>query len=148
DPSKRVVMQTALSLGNFSSDQVVAALADIVAKNYKDQWIRMSVLSSDAGSSIELLNLLDKNTEFFQSWDGDKERFLRDFTYVTSARNDESSMMALIENFDRLPAESQNSIWKAVADGVKKSKATLSEKVKEKINKIVATGSDSVKEVL
>ncbi len=148
DPSSRVVMQTALSLGNFSSDQVVAALADIVTQRYKDQWMRMAVLSSEAGSSMAMLNHLDNKTDFFQSWDGNKERFLRDFTYITSARNDESSLMALIGKFDRLPVESQESIWKAVADGVKKSKATLSDKVKEKINKIVASGPDSLKKVM
>ena len=148
DPSSRVVMQTALSLGNFSSDKVIAALADIVNRRYEDQWIRMAVLSSDAGSSMALLNQLDNHTGFFQSWDGNKERFLRDFTYIISARNDESSLLALVGEFDRLPAESQESIWKAVAEGVKKSNAILSGKVKEKINKMVASGPTSVKEAL
>lgn len=148
NPSARTVMQTALSLGNFSSDKAIPALAEIVNDHYQNHWIRMAVLSSDKGSSMALLNHLDENTGFFQSWDTDKEKFLYDFTYVTAARNDEPALLALVTEFDRLPAESQASIWKAVAAGLKRSKATLSEKVKSKINQIIESGSSAAKDAL
>lgn len=148
DPSARAVMQTALSLGNFASNEVIPALAEIVVGNYQNHWMRMAVLSSDHGSSMALLNYLDQQTDFFQSWDKNKEKFLYDFTYITAARNEDPALVALVSEFDRLPAESQTSVWKAVAAGLKRSKATLSDNAKKKINQIIASGSSSAKDAL
>src|SRR5690606_2812272 len=136
DSYARVVMQTALSLGNFSSNQVVPALADIVQKYYKDAWIRMAVLSSIPGSSLELLKTLENNTGFFDSWDGDKQKFLHDFTYITAAHNDEKDLLSLVSEFGRIPRESQETIWKGLVGGLKRSKSTLSDPVKEKIAEV------------
>lgn len=148
DPSARVVMQAALSLGNFSSDQVIPALADIISNHHQDHWMRMAVLSSNPGSSVALLDYLDKKSNFFQSWDEDKQRFLHDFTYITAARNEESALLALVSEFERIPTESQEAIWKGLAAGLKRTDATLSDKVKARINEMTASASIAVKDAL
>ncbi len=148
DPSARVVMQTALSLGNFTSDQVIPALGDILNKNYKDHWMRMAVLSSEPGSSMALMKYLDGKTSFFESWDGDKQKLLHDFTYITAARNDESSLLALVNEFERIPADNQASIWKGLAAGLKRGETTLTDKVKARIGKITESADTAVKEAL
>ena len=148
DPSARVVMQTALSLGNFTSNQIIPALAEILNKNYKNHWIRMAVLSSNAGSSIALLNHLDNQTSFFESWDGEKQKFLQDFTYITAARNNESDVLALVSELDRVPTENQEGIWKSFAGGVKRGEASLTDKVKAEITKVTDSSADAVKEAL
>src|SRR5690625_5327959 len=53
DEYARVVMQSALSMGNFSSPEVIPALADILLKHYSDHWMRLAVLSSEAGSELD-----------------------------------------------------------------------------------------------
>ena len=148
DPSARVVMQTALSLGNFTSNQAISALGDIISENYKDHWMRMAVLSSEPGSSMALMEYLDGQTSFFESWDGDKQKFLHDFTYITAARNDENSLLALVNEFERIPAESQAAIWKGLAAGLKKGDATLTDKVKAKIGEITESADSAVKDAL
>ncbi len=148
DPSARVVMQTALSLGNFSSDKATDVLAEILNQHYQNSWMRMAVLSSVPGSSIDFLRRLEKNTGFFESWDGDKQKFLHDFTYITAARNDEQDLLALVSEFHRLPAESQVVVWKGLVGGLKKTKSTLSDRVRERIVEVTESASDSVKETL
>lgn len=148
DPSARVVMQTALSLGNLNSNQVVPALAEILSKHYKDPWMRMAILSSEAGSSMALLQHLDSKTSFFEAWDNDKQKFIHDFTYITAARNDESATLALIKEMGRIPADSQTAVWKGFTAGLKRGEVTLSDKVKSEIAKVTESADASTKEAL
>src|SRR5699024_7110737 len=142
------IMQSALSMGNFSSSEVVPALADILLKHYPDHWMRLAVLSSEAGSSMALLDHLDKKTSFFESWDKNKERFLHDFTYITAARGNEAEVIALAGELNRLPSESVAAVWKGFAGGVKRSGGTLSDPVKEKLTEMASSAGDDVQAAL
>src|SRR5690625_6287726 len=101
-------MKSALSMGNFSSPEVIPALADILLKHYSDHWMRLAVLSSEAGSSMALLDHLDKKTSFFESWDKNKERLLHDFTFITAARGNEADVIALAGELGRLPRSEEH----------------------------------------
>lgn len=148
DDYARVVMQAALSMGNFSSGDVISALAEVLTKHYSDHWMRLAVLSSEAGSSMALLNFLDEKTSFFESWDKNKERFLHDFTYITAARGNEADVISLIGELHRIPAASAAAVWKGFAGGVKRSGGELSELVKEKLTEVTAPGGEEIQDIL
>src|SRR5690625_5377664 len=88
--------------------------------------MRLEVLSSEAGSSMALLDHLYKKTSFFESWDKNKERLLHDFTFITAARGNEADVIALAGELGRLPSESAASVWKGFAGGIKRSGGALS----------------------
>src|SRR5690625_298520 len=144
DEYARVVMQSALSMGNFSSPEVIPALADILLKHYSDHWMRLAVLSSEAGSSMALLDHLDKKTSFFESWDKNKERLLHDFTFITAARGNEADVIALAGELGRLPSESAASVWKGFAGGIKRSGGALSDPVKVKLTEMTSSAGEDV----
>ncbi|HEY4193893.1 MAG TPA: HEAT repeat domain-containing protein, partial [Mucilaginibacter sp.] len=86
DPSAGVVLQASLSLGEFSGKGVATALAKIIGKYGGDKFIRSAVLSSNIGSSAELLKELSQGS-FFQKEEPWKISFLTDLSYVIGARN-------------------------------------------------------------
>lgn len=145
DPSKRVKLQVVLSLGNFNTTDAIPAIAEILRKYPGDSWIRMAVLSSDIGSSIDFLEYLDLETDFFRAWDKGREQFVRDFTYITAARGSQEDILTLTGEFGRLPDESMPGIWKAFADGIKRSGKELSVETKEALSKSI---SPDIREIM
>ena len=96
DSSARVVLQATLSLGEFPAAQVVPALASVIEKHGRDSWFRIAVLSSEAGSSLPLLELLIKRGLFFSEAKAEKAAFLGDFSYIIGARNREGGIARLL----------------------------------------------------
>lgn len=97
DPSAQVVFQAALSLGEFPGQQVMPALARVIAKYQYDPGFSTAVLSSEAGSSLDLLKLLEKNEGFFQERDKDKTTFLETFSFVVASRNRQGEIVGLLD---------------------------------------------------
>src|SRR5690606_1747612 len=59
DEAPRVAFQATLSLGQFDGPQVLTALARIAAKWGGNPWFRTAELSSEIGSSMELLRSVE-----------------------------------------------------------------------------------------
>jgi putative membrane-bound dehydrogenase-like protein len=119
DKAIRVVFQAALSLGEFKAKEVVPAMAAIVEKHGASEWFRSAILSSEAGSSTELLKLLVQSTTFSKTPDSWKLAFIEDFTTIIGNRNNKEQAIATL-NLLSQPAFA-NEVWQlATIKGFKK----------------------------
>lgn len=96
DPSNRVAFQAVLSLGEFKGSEIVPALTKVIAKYGQDQWFRTAVLSSDAGSSPEILKGLIQNS-FLQKEEPWKLSFIDDLSYIVGARNSKEQIGSYLD---------------------------------------------------
>ncbi|MEX1136736.1 MAG: PVC-type heme-binding CxxCH protein [Balneolales bacterium] len=124
DPSGQVAFQAALSLGEFSGSQVVSALAHAINLHGQDPWFRTAVLSSEAGSSIELIETLLNDGSFAGEVAPWKQTFIEDISYAVGSRNVESEIISLLNALSRSQAETETQ-WQiagslGLAEGLRK----------------------------
>ena len=125
DPSPRVAFQASLSLGEFSGEVVVNALAIVIQKYGTNPWFRTAVLSSETGSSLELLESLISKAYFSTETTEQKMAFLEAFSYIIGARNKPGEINRLVELL-YLPDFSREKQWqlrafKGIIEGIKKA---------------------------
>ncbi|MDE2926482.1 MAG: c-type cytochrome [Acidobacteriota bacterium] len=96
DPSPRVAFQLSLSLGEFSGPRVHDAFRDLVARHGEDPWQRAAVLSSDAGSSLKLLQSMVAERGYFNPPAPNKTGFLDDLAAVVGARSEGREVQRLV----------------------------------------------------
>jgi putative membrane-bound dehydrogenase-like protein len=128
DSFARVTMQATLSLGEFKSPKVIPALAAVLKKYWRDRWFRIAVLSSDAGSSLELLGLVNKG-DFFKDYKPEKSSFIEDFSYIISFRNRPEEITRLLK-FISAPSFKTENRWhlaalKGISKGIRKLETRL-----------------------
>ena len=151
DSSARVALQATLSLGEFPAAQVVPALASVIEKHGRDYWFRIAVLSSEAGSSLPLLELLVKRGLFFNEAKAEKAAFLRDFSYVIGARNREGEIGQLLKVLTVAGIKKEQGLQLAgltgLADGIKKSenKIKADPLLKEALKNMEAGSANEIK---
>src|SRR5690606_34771082 len=87
DSIVRVAFQATLSLGEFSGPETVDALAKVVEQYGQNSWFKTAVLSSESGSSLELLQKLIADKIFFEGAEEGRLSFLEDFSHVIGSRN-------------------------------------------------------------
>jgi len=126
DPVGLVAMQATLSAGQLPAAQVVPAFAGVIEKKYKDLWFTTAVLSSDPGSSFELLGQLAKNGTFFNGTDSAKLAFMKNISIIIGSRKSVAEVGKLME-FLASPAVKADAKWvqsglSGLATGLKKSK--------------------------
>ena len=123
DSSAIVALQATLSVGQFSSPQVSAALAKAIEKHGKNSWFSIAVLSSEAGSSPQLLELLTKQHFFSDTSAG--TLFLKKFSYVVGYRSKHDEIVRLLELINapemKIGRERQLAALTGLKDGIKKS---------------------------
>lgn len=141
DSSIHVVLQATLSAGQFNNRKVVNALAAVANKYSADPWMRMAVLSSEAGTSFELLDAL-KDLEYFDKNAEERIAFLEDFSYIIGARNSSGEVN---RHLTLLKQETlnRNEQWqvagiKGLIKGLEKSDE-LAPEMKEKLKQIKVT---------
>ncbi len=96
DPSPRVAFQLSLSLGEFSGPRVLDAFRDLLARHGEDPWQRAAILSSDAGSSLQLLESMVAERGYFKDPTPNKTGFLEDLAAVVGARNRGQEVQRLV----------------------------------------------------
>jgi hypothetical protein len=119
DPANRVAFQAALSLGEFNGATVAPALAKVVARYGQDSWFRTAVLSSNAGSSAELLKALLQQDSFTQKEEPWKHTFLEDLSAIVAARNRKEEVSTYLETSSQ-PALEKGTWQTALVKGLKK----------------------------
>jgi HEAT repeat protein len=127
DPSKRVSFQAALSLGQFEGKNVIAALAEVITQYGQNDWFRSAVLSSEAGSSVEILNSLIKDKTFFIKGESWKLSFIQDLSNIIGARYNKEQFSAYLKTLstDLLSAANvQQAALKGLKAGLNKSEST------------------------
>lgn len=139
DPSPRVAFQATLSAGEFSDAKVSTALANVVDQHGEDQWFRTAVLSSEAGSSVNLLKALLNQTSFFEEVEPWKRKFLEDFSYIIGSRHQKEEVNSLLNVLSQPAVQGKEEFHKSALDGLikgLKSSGEESDDVKELIQKI------------
>ncbi|HEX8040659.1 MAG TPA: PVC-type heme-binding CxxCH protein [Chryseosolibacter sp.] len=109
DSSIHVVLQATLSAGQFPGKEVIAGLARVIKRAGSDPWIQMAVLSSKAGSSIDVLQELVR-LDFFQEDRPWKARFLEDLAFTVGKENQPQNISRLLA-FLKQPAIAGNGQW-------------------------------------
>ena len=118
DPSKRVALQAALSLGEFKGQQIIPAFSEIIQNQGQNDWFRSAVLSSEAGSTPELLKVLVSQNSFFQNVEPWKLSFLQDLSNVIAARHNKTQFLAYLDIIS-LPAMNGSNLQASALKGLK-----------------------------
>jgi putative membrane-bound dehydrogenase-like protein len=106
DSSPQVAYQAGLSIGQFSGKEAIAALTAVMENNPENALWRLAVLSSDTGSSPELIRLLVERKTFFNDPSPGKLQFLGDYAYISTVRNAKNELTDLLELVDsRMPGK-------------------------------------------
>lgn len=126
DPVGLVSLQATLSAGQLKAGQVVPAFASLIEKKYKDMWFSNAVLSSNPGSSFELVDQLAKNGTFFTAPDSAKLAFVKNISTIIGSRKSGAEVSKLLAFFSS-PAVKADQKWvqeglNGLATGFKKSK--------------------------
>jgi hypothetical protein len=150
DPSIKVAFQATLTTGDFHGEKVVTALAHAITKYGQDPWFQTAVLSSEDGSSVELLKLLIVQ-EFFETADEWKFSFLETYAHIAGSRNQLVQINFLLNALSR-PEIAKEEKWRVAAingllQGVKKS-ATSSSQLKEAVTQMETDSTTMVNEKL
>ena len=146
-----MALQATLSLGEFHAEQVVPAFASVIEKHGQNNWFRIAVLSSEAGSSLPLLELLLKRDLFFTEAKSEWAAFLGDFSYVIGARNREGEIAGLLKVLTTADLKKERGLrlegLTGLARGMKKSEHKIKAdiKLKEALKNLDADSSNEVK---
>lgn len=147
DPAPRVSFQATLSLGQFSSTLVIDRLSEVAAKKHGDEWFRMAVLSSDAGSSYDLFDNLFSKMKFFDQVTDSKKLFISDLAFILAGKD--KGLDKMLEKISNEEKENKEEWLQTALAGMKKSydkKEIESQSLKNVLNKILANSSEAIQE--
>lgn len=154
DSVVQVAFQAALSLGEFNSPQVTAALVAFIEKHAETALCRTAVLSSTAGSSPGLFKALISNSNFFSTTTKGKLSFAENLFYVNGARGDKAEISGLLQMLN-LPEIKSNkelalSALTGLLDGLKDSgkKITDQADINKALQTLEAEAADDIKALL
>ena len=141
DSSMQVILQATLSAGEFQGPKVTNALAAVANKYYTDEWMRMAVLSSQAGASPQLLTSLTQSG-FFDKPEEKRLTFLEDFSYLMGARSSPAQIDQYLSILQGT-ARNKDQQWqiagvKGLIKGLEKNEQVTPE-TKEKLKKLQVT---------
>jgi len=143
DSSKRVALQAALSLGEFKGQGIIPAFSEIIQKQGQNDWFRSAVLSSEAGSSPELLKVLALQGSFFQNVEPWKLSFLQDLSNVIGARNNKAQVSSYLDIMS-LPGMTGINLQTAALKGLKLG-LNKNEALKETAGKLSTESESEIK---
>lgn len=129
DSDIRVIFQAALSLGEFSNQEVLETLAKIVKTHGNNSWFRMAILSSQAGSAMAFMELLLSQNYFSPNGQENKMAFLEDFAQIIGARSHNNEVAQFIEILTHSAFQATDD-WqfhglKGLSNGLKKGKVQI-----------------------
>lgn len=145
DENPKVVFQATLSLGEFNGSEVVKALAKVAEERGKNTWFRTAILSSDAGSSMELISELSANNYFGQAGD-DKQTFFTALSHVIGSRNQAAQVQAYLEFLSKQPEEFQRAGLSGFVAGQTKN-SELKEKLKSAEEYAALTPQEAIQDI-
>jgi putative membrane-bound dehydrogenase-like protein len=136
DPDIRVALQATLSAGNFNNSDVVTTLANVLEKYGEDAWFRNAVLSSEAGSSPELLKALSQRPSFVQKESSWRISFLQDLSIIIGSRNNKAQMSSYLDLISQ-PVLSNENVQMSLVKGLKVG-LTKNEQSNEKLKQVLS----------
>jgi putative membrane-bound dehydrogenase-like protein len=146
DSSIRVAFEATLSLGEFKDNTVIPALAKVLELHGESSWFRTAVLSSEAGSSIDLLKTLEKNS-FFKDASPGKLTFFEAYSTVIGVRNEKGQIVSLLGNLSQ-PFIANQAVWqeagvKGLIKGLEQPEG-LDASLKDKLESISAAAKSNI----
>ncbi|MEO8416491.1 MAG: PVC-type heme-binding CxxCH protein, partial [Ginsengibacter sp.] len=146
DSSMRVSFQATLSLGEFKDNTVITALAKVLELHGESSWFETAVLSSEAGSSIDLLKTLEKDS-FFKDTSSWKFTFFETYSSIIGSRNENSQIVNLLGNLSQ-PFMANQAGWQVAGvngliKGLEKPEA-LDTSLKDKLESVSATAKSNI----
>jgi len=127
DSVAKVVLQSALSLGEYDSQNSIPVFTDILNRYGYDKYFQMAVLSTDQGSSPTLYKtVLDSpaGTDTSKLTIG----FFKDLGYVMGARFNKKELMTQLQSQDSQSSQQQGSaLIIGIRSGMEQSKAISAE---------------------
>lgn len=145
DPSLRVAYQATLSLGNFNNKNIIPSLTKVLLQHGASRWFRVAVLSTETGSSPELLDALEKSG-FSGKGEDWKTDFLNELSEIIGARNNKTQVRKMIDLASKASQDGwQSAIVKGLSKGLQNIKDAGNE-TKGKLNAIIEeAGKESAK---
>lgn len=147
DTSPQVAYQAALSAGQFSGKEALAALATVIENNPENASWRLAVLSSHTGSSPELIRQLVERKTFFNDSSPGKLQFLDDYAYIATVRSEKGELADLLELVEAQIPGKQWSV--ALLSGINRAARKAPQKPDKafikSLQKLEAQGSENVK---
>lgn len=144
DVSIRVAFQATLSLGQFEDETAVIALAKALELHGQSSWFRTAVLSSEAGSGIDLVKILAENS-FFKDPTPWKLNFFETCSHIIGARNNKNEVFDLVSILARPSLSNATKFQSAgitgLVNGLEKSQE-LGDELKEKL-KMIGSETDN-----
>ncbi|MEP7257869.1 MAG: PVC-type heme-binding CxxCH protein [Flavitalea sp.] len=131
DSSAQVALQATLSAGQFSQPSVAAILAKSLQLHIDQSLFRTAVLSADAGSSPEFLNLALRQGIFAKDTSAGCRRFLKDISYIIGARNKKADLISFAALMQNPDIKKDSSLQLACIEGLSKGTKTIEDKNKE-----------------
>ena len=95
DSSTRVAFQATLSLGESKDKSILPVLAKVAEQRGQSPWFRTAVLSSESGSGMDMVKMLE-NSSFFKEDADWKLKFFEDLSYVIGNRNQKAQIAGLM----------------------------------------------------
>ncbi|MBX2923520.1 MAG: dehydrogenase [Chitinophagaceae bacterium] len=148
DSSVRVASQATLSLGEFKDKSIVPWLAKTIQLHGQSKWFRAAVLSSEQGSSVDLLDALTKSG--FSDKDEDwKKDFYKELAETIGARNQKSQVTDLLQRAFReaviKPTGAQAALVKGLSGGLQNAEG-IDDDTKAKLKAVdAAADKDAAK---
>ena len=96
DVDARIVLQAALSMGQFNDQEALRAMAGIAVRFAGDPWMQKALLSSEKGSSMEMVEML-AGSGYFSVDDSTRRAFLQELAGVIGRRNASAEISNLVE---------------------------------------------------
>lgn len=148
DSAIRVAYQATFSLGEYKDKAIIPWLAKTTLRHGQSQWFRAAVLSSEAGSSVELLDALTKNgfADKAEDW---KTDFYAELAETIGARNQKAQVSSLLQRaaqpaMTKMPG-AQAAIVKGLGAGLQRIEG-VNDEIKGKLKAITgAAGNDAAK---
>ncbi|NHE56744.1 PVC-type heme-binding CxxCH protein [Cyclobacterium plantarum] len=115
-----ISMQAVLSLGNYEDNAVIEKMAGVLMEKGSNKWFRTAILSSNAGSGLQILAALKEQHDFFESSEGWKNDYLKEVSHILGAKGEEGDIKDFIGLLSSLEGENVDH-WKEIAlDNLKK----------------------------
>lgn len=148
DSAIRVAYQATFSLGEYKDKGIIPWLSKTILRHGQSKWFRAAVLSSEAGSSVELLDALAKggSADKAEDW---KTDFYKELAETIGARNQKAQVTSLLQRaaqpaMIKIPG-AQAAIVKGLGAGLQHIEG-MNDEIKGKLKAITgAAGNDAAK---
>lgn len=92
DSSARVAFQATLSLGSFSGKNIINDFMRVLKKYGSVSWFREAVLTSQEGSSEDMLKQLTSENSFITKDSAWRNKFFENISYIIGNRNNKNEI--------------------------------------------------------